>query len=166
MRPERDNRMENEAAMRKEAEIVYATVRKALDEREWHYDADDQKLSVECGVRGDDLSIPLKIFIDEKRQRVVLYSHIPFDMAEDKRVEGAIVTGMASYSLADGCFDYNMENGAILFRMSNSYRESILGVGLINYMISCAVHTVDEYNDRFLMVSKGLMSVAQFKELG
>ena len=109
-------------------------------------------------------SIPLRIFVDGERQRIVLYSQIPFYMADDKRVEGAIITGMATYSLADGCFDYNIDNGAIVFRMSNNYRDSILGVGVVNYMISCAVHTVDEYNDKFLMVSKGLMTVEQFKE--
>ena len=45
-------------------------------------------------------------------------------------------------------FDYNIRDGSITFRMTASYRESVIGEGLFNYMIDCAAATVDEFNDK------------------
>lgn len=148
---------------RNEAKAAFGTLCKALDGIGWRYKSDEAEMEVNLSVKGDDLSMPLRIYIDPKRQRIVLYSQMDFRMPEERRTDGAVVVCMANYELADGCFDYNFENGAILFRTTNSYRESIIGEGLVSRMIHMATHVVDQYNDRFLMVSKGMMSVEQFK---
>ncbi len=148
---------------RNEAKAAFGTLCKTLDAMGWHYKTDETEMEVNLSVTGDDLSMPLRIYIDPKRQRIVLYSPMDFKMPEERRTDGAVVVCMANYELADGCFDYNIDNGAILFRTTNSYRESIIGEGLVNRMINMATHVVDEYNDRFLMISKGMMTVEQFK---
>jgi len=83
-------------------------------------------------------------------------------MSEDKRMEGAIATCVASFGMADGSFDYDLAVGRIVFRMTASFRESVIGEGLFQYMISCACAMVDEYNDKFLAIDKGLMSINDF----
>ena len=87
---------------------------------------------------------------------------MPFKMDETKRVEGALITSYANYKLADGSFDYNLGDGSIIFRMTSSFRESLIGAELFKYMISCAAYSVDKYNDQFFMVSKGMLSVDDF----
>ena len=32
-------------------------------------------------------------------------------------------------------------------------------------MLACAAQTVDEYNDRFFMITKGMLSLEQFVEM-
>jgi hypothetical protein len=46
--------------------------------------------------------------------------------------------------------------------MVASFRDSVIGEGLIQYMISCACAMVDKYNDLFLAIDKGLLSITDF----
>lgn len=64
--------------------------------------------------------------------------------------------------MADGSFDFDLSDGSITFRMTASFRESQIGEGLIQYMISCACVMVDKYNDQFLAIDKGVLSITDF----
>ena len=144
------------------AQQVYETLCKALDRRGWKYGKDEEKLLVHFGVRGDDIPMNFIIYVDAERQLVRLMSPLPFKMSEEKRMEGAIATCAATYGMADGSFDYDLSNGEIVFRMTASIRESQLGEGLFQYMMSCACAMADKYNDQFLALDKGIMSIADF----
>ena len=144
------------------AQQVYETLCKALDRRGWKYGKDEEKLLVHFGVRGDDIPMNFIIVVDAARQLVRLMSPLPFKMSEEKRMEGAIATCAATYGMADGSFDYDLSNGEIVFRMTASIRESQLGEGLFQYMMSCACAMADKYNDQFLALDKGIMSIADF----
>lgn len=144
------------------AQKVYATICSALDARGWHYGKDEEKLVVHFGVNGDDIPMQLIIAVDADRYMVRLLSPLPFKMSEGKRMEGAIAACAASYGMADGSFDYDLANGRIVFRMTACYRGSELGEGVFQYMISCACAMIDQYNDQFLAVDKGVMSISDF----
>lgn len=148
----------------KQAQSVYETVCRALDNRQWKYQRHDEDLTVTCGARGEDLPMDLVIRVHSRAQVVSVISPLPFRIAEDKRAEGAMTVAIANYGFINGTFDYDIRDGEIRFRIVSSYRESILGEELINYMVTIAAGTVDEYNDKFLMVSKGMLDVQQFAE--
>lgn len=144
------------------AKQVYDSLCAAIDNRKWKYNKDEEKLIVSFGVNGEDIPMQFVILVDADRQLVRVLSPLPFMMAEDKRMEGAIATCAATYGLADGSFDFDLNNGRIVFRMTASYRESQIGEGLFQYLISCSCAMVDEYNDKFLAISKGLISISDF----
>ena len=144
------------------AKEVYATLCAALDRREWHYEKDEENLVVHFGVSGDDIPMSFIIAVDAERQLVRVMSPLPFKFSEDKRMDGAIATCVASFGLADGSFDYDISTGMVIFRMTATYRESKLGDGLFQYMISCASVMVDEFNDKFLAIDKGMLSIGDF----
>ena len=123
---------------------------------------DEEKLLVHFGVSGDDIPMQFILVVDAERQLVRLMSPMPYKMSEGKRMEGAIATCAASYGMADGSFDYDLSDGEIVFRMTASFRESLIGEGLLQYMISCSCAMVDKYNDQFLAIDKGLMSITDF----
>ena len=147
------------------AQKVYATVCAALDERGWKYDRDDEKLVVRTGVRTEDLPVHHIIIVDAERQILRMASPIPLEMAEDKRAEGAVITTVATMGLRDGNFDYDLQTGRIVFRLTASFRGSEIGIGLAHYFIECTNSVVSHYNDRFEAVNSGKMSVADFIEL-
>ena len=66
--------------------------------------------------------------------------------------------------MINGSFDYDLNDGEIRFRLVTSFRESTLSEELFMYMVLVTAKTVDDYNDKFLMVSKGMMSIQQFIE--
>lgn len=150
---------EKELKLAKEA---YDTLCNTLDEMKWRYDKDEDKLILHLGISGEDIPMEFIVHCDADRQLIRLMSFLPFKISEEKRVEGAIATCHANYLLADGSFDYNLGDGTIIFRMTSSFRESLVGDELFHYMIHVACITVDKYNDQFLMISKGNLSITDF----
>ena len=144
------------------AKQVYQTLCEAIERREWNFGKDEEKLLVHFGVSGDDIPMQFILIVDAERQLIRLMSPMPFKMSESKRMEGAIATCAASFGMADGSFDYDLSDGTIVFRMTASFRESLIGEGLFQYLISCSCAMVDKYNDQFLALDKGIMSITDF----
>ncbi len=99
------------------------------------------------------------IHIDAERELVRMMSQLPFTFSEAKRLDGAIATSQANYKLVDGNFDYDFATGKIFFRLTSSFRGSLISKDLLNYMIDGSCYMVDEFNDKFLMIDKGLLTV-------
>lgn len=145
----------------KQAQAVYKALCDMLDEREWHYQKNVEELSIECGAQGDDLPIELTIEVDKERQLVTLLSQMPFAVPENRRIALAVAVSQANNGMVDGSFDYDCLSGRIIFRMTSSYRESLIGKQMCAYMLMCACYTIDEYNDKFLVVAKNEMTTEE-----
>lgn len=148
----------------KQAKDVFNALCTMLDERSWHYKKDEANLTISCGAQGDDLPIELYVKVDIKRQLVSLLSRMPFTVPEERRTALAVAVSKANYGLVDGSFDYNYLNGNIVFRLTSSYRESLIGKEMLEYMIFCSCYTIDEYNDKFLAVTKNDMTLDEILE--
>lgn len=144
------------------AKTIYDQICAVMDERNWKYNKFEEKGVVRFTVVGEDIPMEFIAHVDVERQLVSLLSQLPFKFAEDKRMEGAIVTSCANYAIVDGCFQYDITDGEILFKLTSSYRDSLISNETISYMVSCSLAVVDEFNDKFLMVSKGVMSIEDF----
>lgn len=144
------------------AKQVYQTLCKAIERRKWNFGKDEEKLLVHFGVNGNDIQMQFILIVDAERQLIRLMSPMPFKMSESKRMEGAIAACAASFGMVDGSFDYDLSDGTIVFRMTASFRESLIGEGLFQYMISCSCAMVDKYNDQFFALDKGIMSITDF----
>ena len=144
------------------AKEVYASLIRMLDSINWSYDKDEPNLIIKSGVNGDDLPVEFLVVVNPKNEVVQFISQLPFNAPEDKRIDLAIAVNVANWGLCDGSFDYNVKDGRIIFRMTSSYRESVLGQELFKYLIMVAASTVDKYNDKFFMIAKGMISVQQF----
>ena len=148
----------------KEAKKVFDSLVKMLDERDWNYEKHEDELLIRSGIKGEDLPIEFLMVIKPKHQLVQFLSKLPFSFPDDKRVDGAIAICVANYGLIDGSFDYDINDGEIIFRLNSSYRESVLGPDLFEYMIMVSASTIDNYNDKFFMLAKGMMTIQQFLE--
>lgn len=145
------------------AKKIYATLISMLDSKEWHYDRHDDDLVIKSGVVGDDLPIEFIVAVKEQSEVVQFLSKLPFHISEDKRIDGAIAVCVANNGLNDGSFDYDVTDGTIIFRLTTSYRGSdTINEDLFTYIIGISAGTVDKYNDRFLALSTGNMSLQDF----
>ncbi len=147
------------------AQEVFATIVRMLDGIGWRYDKREEELLIKSGVKGDDLPIEFIIRVKPRNEVVQFISAMPFNMPEDKRIDGAIAVSAANYGIVDGSFDYDISDGQILFRLTSSYRASTLGEDLFEYMVMVSASTIDKYNDRFFMLAKGMITIEQFLEL-
>lgn len=147
------------------AKKVFATMVKMLDERDWNYEKDEENLVIHSGVKGDDLPVEFIVAVDSEREVVRFLSKLPFAMPEDKRIDGALAVCVANNGMVNGSFDYDINDGEIVFRLTTSFKsESVLSEDLFEYMIMVSASTVDRYNDKFFMLAKGMMTIQQFIE--
>lgn len=154
--------------MEKRAIEVYETLCSALDKLNFKYEKEGKDSDGDYTVRfsgvGDDLPMEFVMFCDVGRQLIRVMSQMPFAFSEDKRVEGALVTCRANYLMVDGNFDYDFTTGKVVFKITSSFRDSLIDGELLLYMVRLAISMVDEFNDQFFAVDKGMMSVDEFMQ--
>ena len=151
-----------DATKMKQAKTVYETFCKALDARKWKYEGHPEDRVITFSYMGEDIPMNFVVFIDEDRQLVRMLSRLPFTFAEDHRVDGTVATSYINFKLADGSFDYDYFTGEVIFRLTATFIESLVSEELLFYMVACSCYTVDKYNDKLLMVAKGMLPVDRF----
>lgn len=147
------------------AKKIYATMVSALEDEKWRFDVKEDELKIVSGATGEDLSMRFTVTVDAKREVIQFLSPLPFNMAEDKRIDAAIAVCVANYGIVNGSFDYDMRDGEIRYRLTTSYVDCEVGKGFFMNMMLTALNTTDRYNDRFLMLSKGTITLEKFIEL-
>lgn len=139
---------------------LYELMCAALDERSWKYKRHDEECFIEYGMNGED--IPMSFLMSVHNGAVQNYSVIPAAMDEEHRVDGAVVVAFVNNLLPDGCFDYDLQTGRISFRLCYPIMDALPGKELFYHVIDLAGWAVDRYNDSFLMLAKGLISLNDF----
>ena len=124
-------------------------------------DKGDNKISI-IG-KGKDLSIDIRITFDASNEVISLLSPLPFNFKE-KIIEGAVVCSVVTNRLREGSFDYDLEDGSVYFRLTNSVMGITVSRELCTHIFTLAVNTIDTYNDKMLAVAKGMMSPQEFIE--
>lgn len=144
---------------------AYVTLCNALDSQNWKYTKHDSDLKITCTANGEDLPMDLTIKSDPGKQMVMLISRLPFTVPEDKRLDTAVAISVINDRLVDGCFDFDIAGGHIFFRMNNSFMDSKLSEKVYLYLLFCGCKTIDEYNDKLLMLAKGMITIEKFIEV-
>lgn len=147
------------------AQKAYQTLCDALDANDWKYQKHPENLFVTCGARGDDLPMDLVIVVFEENQAVQVRSRLPMKVSEEKRAEMAVALAVANYGLVHGCFDFDVSEGDINFRITNTLHGCVLSQEAWMYLVYCACSTIDDYNDKLLMLSKGMLTLEKFVEM-
>lgn len=146
------------------AKKIYATMVSALKKKDWQFDEREEDFAIFSSYTGDDIPIKFAISIDAEREVIRFLSPMLFNMAEDKRIDAAIAVCVANYGLNNGSFDYDLNDGKVYFRLTTSYVGCEVGEEFFMDMMATALLTTDKYNDRFLMLSKGAITIQQFIE--
>ncbi|MBQ8309203.1 MAG: hypothetical protein IJX96_05150 [Clostridia bacterium] len=148
------------------AELAYFTLCDSLDEDGWKYIKKDGDLSVKYRETGDDLPMDCLFGIDIKRQVVRFLSTLPVNMlANNKLVDAAVACCIVNSKISYGCFDLNIETGAVCFRMTYSFKESVMGKDFFRNMRRFATTVIDKYNERFLALSNGECKATDFLDI-
>ena len=144
---------------------TYSTLIKMLDNEGLKYETDQEKMMIKFNIRGENLPMDFVFRFLPERSIVTLFSFIPFNVSEDKRQVVAIALAYANYGLIDGCFDMDFSDGEIKFRLASCYSESLFSEALFKFMFCATFMTVRKYNDRLLMLAKGMIDLEKFIEL-
>ena len=80
---------------------------------------------------------------------------------EDKRFEGAVAVCHANHEVGGG-FDYNLNNGGVIFRLTTFNLNAERLKENIESLIAGAVDAVNRFRDKFLMLAEGRLSIKEF----
>ena len=141
---------------------VYRALCASLDEMDWVYQKDDEKLLVSFGVSGHDVPMSFVALFDADRQILRLLSFFPFNAPTDRIIEMAVAVSVINYRLAMGSFNLNLGSGEIYFRLNSSFRDSLISTELIQSLVSVTCSTIDEYNDKLLALGNDEMTIQEF----
>lgn len=146
----------------KKAREVFEYLCNMCDKMNLNYDKNEDQLAIEFSCSGNDLPISFLVYVEHERQYIGLLSRLPFSTPEDKVVEIALAVTAINYTMPDGHFDFDIDEGNITFKMTSSYRESLLSEEVFKYMMGWALHIVEEYNDKLFMLGKGAIDIKDF----
>ena len=150
-------------------EIKAARAKKAYSDLCTHLDAiglkytrhDDDKV-ITLIMNGDDLPMEIVLAVRERHEVIQLLSYIRPKAPEDKRIDAAIAVNVANYDIVYGSFDYDISDGEICWRATLPYCDSAITKEQVYYLVMASAAAIDRYNDKFLMLNKGMMTLEQF----
>ena len=144
------------------ANEVFESLCERLDSMNLHYSCDPEEYIIRFDYQGEDLPMNFTFIIDEDRQLLRVYSRIPITVPKEKGLEMAVATCIATNELLDGSFDYDMKTGEIFFRLTATFLETDIGDGLFDHLVSYSIFAVEQYNDKFFGLAKGMLNVNDF----
>lgn len=140
----------------------FETLCGALERAKVKFTRDDEALRVDYTYKGDDLLMPFMFIVDPDREFVRLISPMSPRVKEDKRLDMAVAISLLNYRLAFGCFDLDMDDGELRFRMVNSFRDTPLSEEVFAMMLQTGHAIVEKYNDKLYTLAAGIISLEQF----
>ena len=144
------------------AKDVFEVFKNYLTDKDIHFQADDGSLTIRLVVQGEDLPQPTFIRVMPDKEVVRITSPIPSNIPQEKRTDAAVVS--ANYGMINGCFDLDMSDGEIYYRCAQGYMGTDFSDELAAYMLRMVFLITDEYNDKFFLLGKGLLSLEDFLE--
>lgn len=124
----------------------------------------EDRFVIRFNMNGDDIPMRFFIYVNPKHQLLTLHSPMPVTFPQDKIDLGCKAVCAINYRLTDGDFQIDIRDGEVLYNMSNCYAGSLISTEVFNYMLGMSINIVDEYNDKLLMLSKGLIDFDTFKQ--
>lgn len=146
------------------AQQMYKMLCQTLDDIGYHYQQNEDQMSVHFDVHGEGLPIELTISVDAERDLIRLLSFLPFKVPERRLPDIALGVCRINDVLINGNFDLSVERGRLTFRMVQCYRDSLIDMEVFKYMIFVSLNTIDEYSEKLYLVSRGRMSLDELEE--
>lgn len=155
----------SESEHKLEAQRIYENMCAAFDGAGLKYTRHDEDLVLTYGVSGDDIPMEFIALVNEKARVVRIYSKLPVKVEEDKIVDAAIAVACANDAILNGAFNLDIAKGIISFNVLTAYHNTVLDPEIYIYLAYVASSTVDMFNDRFLMLAKGIIDLEKFIEM-
>ncbi len=142
---------------------AYQTLIATLDKMQWKYVHNDKNRTISTTAIGKDMPMILNIGVDTTRQIMCAKSPMPFNIPEDARETISHAVNIANYSFLNGCFEYNHNDGILKFRIVIPFEGCIVSQEVCKYFILLTCQMVDKFNDKFLKLAQGQMTLEEFE---
>lgn len=155
-------------AQKKAAERVFNTIEEHLNNMGIKYtqlqaQGDDYMIRFE--TKGEDLPIALFIVVDADRGLIMLKSPEFTTFPADQIDVAAKAVCAINWSIADGSYALDLDDGSIMWTITTSFQGSLIGEETIRYLIGVSLVTLDRFNDKFMLLKMGAIDLDTFRAL-
>lgn len=147
---------------KKQIDFVLKNIIKALDEERIEHSNDEENINISCMTHKFGLHIDFMFKINAENMSVMLISELPCIVKRSRTEDLAAAVCFINNFTANGCFDFDIDNGKIFFRMTNCFCDSLIGKEAYDYMINCLLSMLDEYSEQFKLLAEGSISLDEF----
>ena len=145
---------------------IYDLLLQTLDDIGYHYQRNDEERQVHFEVHGDGLPMELTITVDGERDLIRLLSFLPFKVPENRLQDMALGVCRINDVLINGNFDLSAERGRLSFRMVQCYRDSLIDMEVLKYMVFVSLNTIDEYSEKLFLLSRRHITLDELEDDG
>jgi hypothetical protein len=148
-------------AKRKEAKAVFDSLVAHLNKINLKFAQEEleDRFVIRFNMSGDDIPMRFFLYVNPDKQIITLHSPQPVKFPADKLDLACKAICAINYRLSDGDFQIDVRDGEVLFNMSNCYAGSLISGDVFDYMLGMSINIVDEFNDKLLMLSKGMIGL-------
>jgi hypothetical protein len=137
------------------AELTLDQLGRYLEEDGFSYGLREDGTAIETGFRGRSGVFRLVIFLREQPALLGALVRLPEVVPEPKRPQVAETIARANYGLALGCFELDMSDGEIDFRVSMPTPGAALTHEQFRALLGAAMWTTDRYHRAFCRLIYG-----------
>ena len=144
--------------MANNAQAVYDTMIRALKGIDWKF----QELGdhvIRYTYTGKDFPMDFLVMIRDKADMVLFRTVMPCRIPDDKMTEALLATHMANNKFRMGEFVLDFERKQVSFALNPLYEDATPREEWFIYLMQLAHMVADEYNDKFMMLAKGMISL-------
>lgn len=145
----------------RQIDFVLKNITNVLEREKIEYLKDEKNLKISFSVN-KYLKADFVFKINSEKMLVSLISKIPYIVKQDKIEDLAAAVCFINNFTANGCFDFDINTGEMLFRMTNNFLESLIGEEVYEYMIDCSINMLIEYSEQLILLARGSISLDEF----
>ncbi len=156
---------------RKQADEVYQNLINIFERMEYPYDVIESGNDIEKVLHirsaGEDLPMEFFIVIDAYFQQFKVKSPQPVRFSKEQIPDAAELICAINDVIRFGYFALDVEDGSVMFNYFHLFMDSLVSPDLWGFLVKTSAQIVDEYNDKFLMLAKGMIDKdSLMKKLG
>ena len=142
---------------------IYNSICSVLDKMNIKYNKIEDKLVIVFGYKGQDMNHDLLIAVNANQEAIQLIERLPYSIDPEKAADVAMAICYVNNRLLSGKFTYDMKE-TLSFEMTQLYSGSLIGEATLQRMLLALIHTVEEFDDKFMALNKGYLKAEDFKE--
>ena len=130
-----------------------------LEKKKWTYkeEEDEAAYIYRFELRGEDLPIDVIVVFEKERPQLAVLSRLPVTIPDEKKAEACILLNQINDASDFGKITMNPGSGKLRFRYCAFFGQCLVSDDFFAQVIFNSVNYLDDFNDRLLMYSKGMV---------
>lgn len=144
------------------ATSVYNAAVSDLESKGYGVEREDDKLTAYCYVDSDVFPISFAVTVDAEKQMLSLISSLEITFPQDSLTDGAVAACITNCQLVDGAFEFDYVTGDLMFRISSSFKGSVISADVFRYLFNRMHATILTYGSELAKLAKGDIMIGAY----